>query len=66
MGEVVRRGRYLNILFGLTVAVAPWFTADSNLALNINAAVTGLLVAVLSLPKGTKKEQYGLWDKYVR
>ena len=66
MGEVVRTGRYLNVLFGLAVAIWPWFLSDSNLALNISSAVSGLLVAGLSIPRGTVKESYGLWDKYVR
>jgi hypothetical protein len=66
MGEVLRRGRYLNILIGLIVAIGPWFSGDSNLALNINGAVAGLLITLLSFPRGPKKEQYGLWDKYVK
>jgi hypothetical protein len=39
---------------------------DSNLALNISGAVTGLVVAVLAIPRGPKKESYGLWDQYVK
>lgn len=66
MGEVLRIGRYFNVLLGLVVAVAPWFVQDSNLMLNISGAVAGLIVAVLSIPSGPKTETYGLWDKYVK
>ncbi|MEK6480443.1 vitamin K epoxide reductase family protein [Catalinimonas sp. 4WD22] len=66
MGEVVRRGRYLNVLLGLALAVIPWFLQDSNFALNLSSAITGLLVAGLAIPRGPKKESYGLWDKYVK
>jgi uncharacterized membrane protein len=66
MGEVVRRGRYLNVLLGLTVAVVPWFLADSTLALNISGALVGLAVAALALPRGMKTETYGSWDQYVK
>ncbi|ELR68637.1 hypothetical protein C900_00181 [Fulvivirga imtechensis AK7] len=66
MGEVIRRGRYFNILLGLTVAIIPWFLQDSNLALNISGVVTGLIVAALAIPAGPKTETYGLWDKYVK
>ena len=66
MGEVVRRGRYLNILLGLIVAVGPWIVQPDNLALNISGSITGLLVAALAIPRGPKKEKYGLWDKYVK
>ena len=66
MGEVVRKGRYFNILLGLIVAIAPWFFDASPLWLSISGAVTGLLVAALSIPRGPKTESYGLWDKYVK
>ncbi|MGB3795755.1 MAG: hypothetical protein WA957_05570, partial [Alteraurantiacibacter sp.] len=66
MGEVVRRGRYLNVLLGLAVAVVPWFLSDSALALNTSGALTGLLVAVLAIPRGVVKEKYGMWDQYVK
>lgn len=66
MGEVVRIGRYLNILLGLVVALIPWFLQDSMLALNISGAITGLAVAFLAIPRGPVKESYGLWDKYVK
>ena len=66
MGEVVRIGRYLNVLIGLTVAIWPWFLQDSTLALNISSALAGLAVAALSIPRGPITESYGLWNKYVK
>jgi hypothetical protein len=65
MGEVVRAGRYLNVLLGLAVAVLPWLLADGYTAFKIVDTVAGLAVAALAVPRGIKKEQYGLWDKYV-
>jgi hypothetical protein len=65
MGEVVRAGRYLNVLLGLAVAILPWFMGDAETALKIIDTVAGVVVATLSLPRGVKKERYGLWDKYV-
>ncbi|MBK6264058.1 vitamin K epoxide reductase family protein [Marivirga sp. S37H4] len=66
MAEVMRAGRFLNILLGLAVAIWPWFVEDSTLALNISSAITGVIVAALSIPMGPKKEDYGLWDKYIK
>ena len=66
MGEIVRIGRYLNVLVGLAVAAWIWFVPDGNLALNISSTLTGLVVAALSIPRGKITETYGLWDKYVR
>lgn len=65
MGEVVRRGRYLNILFALVVLIVPWFLPGSDLGLKITSSVIGLALIPLALPRGPKKESYGFWDKYV-
>jgi len=65
MGEVVRAGRYLNILLGLAVAVLPWFLGDAGTTVKVIDTVAGLVVAGLAIPRGIKKEQYGLWDKYI-
>ena len=66
MGEVVRLGRYLNILLGLIVAVAPWFLSGATTASALNGTLAGITVIALSLPRGPKTERYGLWDRYVR
>lgn len=65
MGEVVRAGRYLNILLGLAVAVLPWLLSDDYTTVKIIDTIAGILVIVLAVPRGIKKEEYGLWDKYV-
>ncbi len=65
MGEVLRAGRYLNVLLGFAVAVLPWVLSGGTLAAQLIGLGGGLLVAVLALPRGQKTEQYGLWDKYV-
>ncbi len=65
MGEVMRKGRYLNVLLGLAVAVIPWFLADSTLALNVSSALVGIVVALMAIPRGIKTESYGSWDRYV-
>jgi len=65
MGEVVRAGRYLNVLLGLAVAVLPWFIDDADIMVKVIDGVAGLAVAALAIPKGIVKEQYGLWNKYV-
>ncbi len=65
MGEVVRRGRYLNVLLGLVLAVMPWMVGGGNLPAQINDLVMGLLVAGLALPRGIIRERYGLWHRFV-
>lgn len=66
MGEIVRLGRYINILLGLLLIIGPWVVIQQSLALNSTGAIVGLLVIALSFPVGPIKEKYGLWDKYVK
>lgn len=66
MGEVMRIGRYLNVLLGLIVAGLPWLLGGATEAGQINDLIVGLLVVALAIPRGPKQEQYGLWEPYVR
>jgi uncharacterized membrane protein len=65
-GEPLRIGRYLNILLGLLVAVAPWFLNSSPTGLSITGIVLGLAVAALALPRGPKTQRYAGWDEYIK
>lgn len=56
MGEVVRIGRYLNIIPALAVAAGLWFTSSSTTTLNVIGLITGLAVILLSIPRGNKTE----------
>jgi Vitamin K epoxide reductase family len=66
MGEVVRIGRYLNIILGLIVSIGPWLTANASIGYAITCTVAGLVAIALAIPRGPKKESYGAWDQYVR
>lgn len=66
MGEVVRIGRYLNVLLGLAVAIGPWIADGGGIAFAVANTIAGAAVAALSLPRGRKTERYGSWDAYVR
>jgi hypothetical protein len=66
MGEVVRVTRYVNILLGLALAAIPWLIEDTEISVKIIDVLAGIIVVALSVTRGIKKEQYGLWDKYVR
>jgi hypothetical protein len=65
MAEVVRAGRFLNALLGAWIVVAPWLVAQASTAAAWNNLVAGAAVVVLSIPRGTIKERYGGWDRYV-
>ncbi|MEX2139128.1 MAG: vitamin K epoxide reductase family protein [Pirellulales bacterium] len=63
--EVVRAGRFVNILLGLWIAAAPWLLSGATLFSTANSALVGAALVVLSFPRGKIHEQYGGWDKYV-
>ncbi|MUP47075.1 vitamin K epoxide reductase family protein [Gramella sp. BOM4] len=66
MGEIVRLGRYFNILLGTGLAVIPWFLESGTIGLNITGLILGICIAALAIPRGPVFERYGLWDKYVK
>lgn len=66
MGEVVRRGRYFNVLLGLIIAAGPWFFEMQSLGLNITNILAGIAVIALAFPRGIVREHYGSWDRYVK
>ncbi len=65
MGEVLRAGRYLNVLLGLAVAVLPWVMTGGALLAQLTGLILGLAVVALAMPRGQKTETYGPWDRYV-
>jgi hypothetical protein len=65
MAEVVRAMRLLNIVAGLLIAGTVFLTGpDAAYAAAI--VITGVVVALLSMPRGRVREQYGDWDRYIR
>lgn len=66
MAEVVRAARYLNLLLGLWLVAAPFLMSGSNAGATVNGVAVGLLVAALSLPRGSVREHFAGWDRYVR
>ena len=66
MGEPMRLVRYLNVLLGFGVAVAPWALGGVSGPAAVTSAVLGFAVAGLALPRGEIRERYGLWQRFVR
>ncbi len=65
MGEVVRIGRYLNLLLVIVVGIGPWIWQQST-AFALACTLIAGMVAGLSIPRGPKTQNYGAWDAYVR
>jgi hypothetical protein len=65
MGEVLRAGRYLNLLLGLALAVLVWVVKDVPVGMAVSSTLAGLIIMLLALPRGIVKQQFGSWDKYI-
>lgn len=65
MGEVVRIGRYLNLILAAIVAIGPWFT-NASMGYAATGTILVIAIAALTLPRGKKTQTYGAWDAYVR
>jgi hypothetical protein len=65
MAEVLRAGRFLNALLGLWTIAAPWLLAGAGEAGTWNNVAVGIVLVLLSLPRGTVRDRYAGWDGYI-
>ena len=65
LAEVTRAARFVNVLFGAWFALAPWLLSGATTASKWNGVLVGVALILLSLPRGTVRERYGGWDRYV-
>jgi SPW repeat len=66
MAEVARPLRFINVLFGLWLIIAPWLLSGATTLGLWAAIVVGVALVGLSLPRGRRSsEHYGSWDRYV-
>ncbi|HEX21747.1 MAG TPA: vitamin K epoxide reductase family protein, partial [Actinobacteria bacterium] len=65
--EVARSVRFVNILFGAWLIIAPWLLAGAGSSLTpLYGAIGGLLLIILAFPRGSIKETYASWDRYIK
>ena len=65
MAEVIRAGRFLNVLLGAWIIVAPWFLSGATAGAKWNDVFVGVAVILLSLPRGSVRERYAAWDRLI-
>ncbi len=65
MSEVGRAVRYVNVLLGLIIVLAPFvFSGASSLSTYSNV-IFGLSLMALSIPRGEIRERYGILEKWI-
>jgi nucleoside-diphosphate-sugar epimerase len=66
MAEVARALRFINVLFGAWLVVAPWLLLGGSAVAALVEVIAGLVLIALSLPRGHRSaEHYGGWDYYI-
>ncbi|MBB4516571.1 vitamin K epoxide reductase family protein [Paraburkholderia fungorum] len=64
--EVARPLRFVNVILGAWLVIAPWLLSGASLAASWTSVAAGLVLAALSLPRGRRSgEHYAGWDRYV-
>jgi hypothetical protein len=66
LAEVTRAARFMNVAAGAWVTAAPWLLSGAGSFAVWNDLLAGLAIILLSLPRGSVRESYGRWDRYVR
>lgn len=65
LAEAFRGIRFVNILFGIGLIMAPWLASESNLFLIASSVLSGLIVIFLALRRGKVSERFGAWEKLI-
>lgn len=63
--EVFRAFRYLNMLWGLGLLIAPWVQPAPLTLVSASPMALGVIVIALSIRKGRVSERYGAWEKLI-
>jgi len=64
--EVARSVRFVNALFGAWLIAAAWLLDGAGSPLSMwNAVAAGAALIALSIPRGTVRESYGAWNRYI-
>ena len=66
MAEVARPLRFINMLFGAWLVLAPWLLDGAPPMTHWSDAVSGIALIGLTLPRGVRsRHHYASWDRFV-
>jgi hypothetical protein len=65
IGEVGRAVRFLNVLFGTWLLIAPWALSGFAAGARWNDVLIGVALIVLSLRRGQISGRYSSWQPYI-
>jgi len=65
LAEQARSLRYLNVIFGVALITVPWVLDGGSLPADLASAATGVVLILLSIPRGQIRHSYGSWDRFI-
>ena len=65
MAELTRPARYINVLFGLWLAIVPWLASDVSTFTLLNQTLTGTAILLFSLRLGPIRSRYGTLSRFI-
>lgn len=65
IAEVGRAVRFINILFGAWLVIAPWLLAGFVTGARWSDVASGVALILLSLPRGGLRGRYGSWNRFI-
>lgn len=66
LADVGRAVRFINVLFGALIIAAPWVLGGATPGARWNDLVIGVLVILLSFPRGKIGDLYGDFQRFIR
>jgi uncharacterized membrane protein len=65
MGEAARPARFINILLAVALMFAPFMFDGGSLVADLAGVASGILLILLSIPRGRIDNTYGGWSRYL-
>jgi hypothetical protein len=65
LAEIGRTTRWLNVPLGLWIAAAPWLLDGASVAGRWNGAAVGIVLVLLSIPRGRVTERFGGFERFL-
>ena len=66
LADVGRALRLVNMLFAALMIAAPWVVSGATSGSRWSDLAAGVLVILLSIPRGAVGERYGSWERFIR
>ncbi|MBI2784991.1 MAG: NAD-dependent epimerase/dehydratase family protein [Legionella longbeachae] len=64
LAETARAVRWINLVFGFCLLCTP-FIYDASLSQTLSSLLCGVLLILLSFPRGAIYNSYGQWDRFI-